>query len=238
MSEKFNYYDAIANLVPGTIACLFVFYTLLLLGIVVPKLDLGSLGEVGVGVAVAYTMGHLLQSLASTFEPFYFHVWGGKPAIRLLKFTSPQFSQEQRSALVEDLVRYFKVTQKCPDDPSGAKQFHQRLFDQCMTLCNRNKLGRVASFNAVYAFHRALLTTFLIGFLAYSVIGVLHVLRRLVVSPAQIPLLKTLIVVTAIGTAIEIFRTRKRAYYFAREVLWMTSDCIRSGNSDTATSTP
>jgi len=54
LDKKFDYYDAIANLIPGTIACLFIFYTLDLLGIALPKIDFGLLATVGVGIAVAY----------------------------------------------------------------------------------------------------------------------------------------------------------------------------------------
>jgi hypothetical protein len=81
MADKFNYYDAIAHLIPGTIGCLFLLYTFNLLGISLPKPDVGSLGSLGIGVAFAYTVGHLLQSLASTLEPLYYALWGGKATL-------------------------------------------------------------------------------------------------------------------------------------------------------------
>jgi len=102
LDKKFDYYDAIANLIPGTIACLFIFYTLDLLGIALPKIDFGLLATVGVGIAVAYIVGHLLQSLASSFEPLYYALWGGKPSVKLLVSESRQFSEEQRRQLVDE----------------------------------------------------------------------------------------------------------------------------------------
>jgi hypothetical protein len=228
VNEKLNYYDAIAHLIPGTIGCLFLFYTFDLLGIVIPKPDIGSLGIVGIGVAVAYTIGHLLQSLASSLEPLYFAIYGGLPSVRLLEDESSQFSDEQRLQLIDDLVEFFKVAEKCPIEQESKRNFYQRLFNRCMTICNRNKLGRVEAFNAVYGFHRVLLTTFLLGFVTYAVVWVLHLFGHLDLTITKTATLRTLLVLTAIGGSIEVFRTRKRAYYYAREVLWMASDYIRS----------
>lgn len=231
MDQKFNYYDAIAHLVPGTIACLFLLYTSDLLGVALPKIDFGSLGTVGVGIAVAYTLGHLLQSLASSFEPLYYALWGGKPSVKLLVSESRQFSEAQRRQLVDELIAFFKVKEKCPEDRKAVQNFHQRLFERCMALCNRNKLGRVDAFNAIYGFHRVLLTTFLLGFVTYVTIWIVQHLGGLVIPPSRMSLLKSLIFLTAAGAGIEIFRARKRAYYYAREVLWMTSDYIRASSS-------
>jgi hypothetical protein len=228
LNLKFDYYDAIAHLIPGTIGCLFLLYAFDLVGIVLPRPDVGSsLGITGVGIAVAYTAGHLVQSLASTFEPLYYALWGGKPSIKLLTRESRYFSNEQRRRLVGDLIVFFKVSEECPKDHKGSQNFHQRLFERCMTLCNRSKLGRVETFNAIYAFHRVLLTTFLLGFLAYATIWGMHYFGAFNIPPTNLPLLKSLMLLAGLGTGIELFRARKRAYYYAREVLWMTSDYIR-----------
>jgi hypothetical protein len=227
LAEKFDYYDAIAHLIPGTIGCIFLLYALDLLGIALPKPDMGALGAVGIGVAVAYTVGHLLQSLASSFEPMYYAVWGGKPSNNLLSSESRQFSEQQRQQLLAELTFYFGVKEMCPKDHRSAQNFYHRLFERCMTLCNRNKIGRVGAFNAIYGFHRVLLTTFLLGFISYSTIWILQRCGALDISSTKTSLVKVLIVLTGMGTWIEIFRARKRAYHYAQEVLWMTSDYIR-----------
>jgi hypothetical protein len=227
LSEKFSYYDVVAHLIPGTLFCLFIFYTFYLLAIVPPKPDVGSLGTLGIGVAVAYTAGHLLQAIASTLEPFYYAVWGGKPSVRLLERDSDLFSDAQRLSLIDALLSYFDVKEECPKTRPAAQGFYQRLFERCMAVCNRNCLGRVDSFNAAYGFHRVLLTTFVCAFLSYSVIWALQLLGLLALSTDKRSLLWVLIASTAAGTWIELFRARKRAYYYAREVLWMTADFIR-----------
>jgi len=229
--DKFNYYDAIAHLIPGTIGCLFILYTLDLLGIVLPTPDVGSLGVAGIGVAVAYTVGHLLQSLASSFEPLYYALWGGKPSVKLLVSESRQFSEEQRLQLVDELISFFKVKETCPTDRRRAQTFYQRLFERCMAVCNRNGLGRVEAFNAIYGFHRVLLTAFALGFVTYTTIWAARCFGWLDLSPVKMTLLKSLTFLSGVGAGIEIFRARKRAYYYAREVLWMTSDYIRTSSS-------
>src|SRR5207245_8180199 len=167
VNTKFDYYDAVAHLMPGTIACLFIAYALDLIGAELPKVNVGSLGMAGIGIAVAYTAGHLLQSVASSLEPLYYQLWGGRPSVRLLEATSRHFSDQQRQELVAQLLNYFRIKEERPADAKGAKDFHQRLFERCMTLCNRNNLGRVERFNAIYGFHRVLLTTFVVGFVVY-----------------------------------------------------------------------
>ncbi len=231
VADKFDYYDAIAHLIPGTIGCLFLFYTLELLGIALPEPNVGSLGIVGIGIAVAYTVGHLLQALASSLEPFYYALWGGKPSVRLLISQSRQFSEEQRQRLIAELIRFFNVKEECPEGRKAAQHFHQRLFERCMALCNRNKLGRVDTFNAIYGFHRVLLTTFLLGFVTCVGIWFVQCWGGLDIPPTKVSLLKSWVFLTGMAAGIEIFRARKRAHYYAREVLWMTSDFIRASTA-------
>jgi hypothetical protein len=234
LAERFNYYDAIANLIPGAIGCLFFVYTFDLLGITMPKLDVGSLGAAGIGIAVAYTVGHLLQSLASSFEPVYFLLWGGRPSGRLFGSRSREFSEAQLRQLSSELKTFFNIKEECPEDRKLAQNFRQRLFDRCAALCNRNKLGRVDVFNAVYGFHRVLLTTFLLALVTYLTIWFMQNYGALNISPEKAPTLRLLILLTGIGFGIEFFRARKRAYYCATEVLWMTSEYIRAAGSSTS----
>lgn len=231
MIQKFDYYDAIAHLIPGTIGCLFILYAIDLLGTALPKLDVGSLGAAGIGVAVAYTLGHLLQSVASSLEPLYYAIGGGKPSIRLLEKKSQQFSDPQRRQLIDELVRFFGVAEQFPEDPRGKRNFYQRLFERCMALCNRHKLGRVDAFVAAYGFHRVLLTTFLLSFAASVGMWAFQESGYLNLQPEKLALLRLLFGATGIGVAIEVFRARKRAYYYAQEVLLMTADYVRSSTN-------
>jgi len=96
----------------------------------------------------------------------------------------------------------------------------------------QQELGRVDAFNAIYGFHRVLLTTFLLSFVTYVTIWTVgHFGGGPDTPPSKLSLLRSMVFLTAIGAGIEIFRARKRAYYYAREVLWMTSDHIRASSS-------
>jgi len=232
LSGKFDYYDAIAHVIPGTIACLFLFYTINLFDITLPKLDIGVLGLAGVGLALAYTVGHLFQSIASTLEPFYYFLWGGIPSAKLLERKSRHFSDQQRKSLIAEMVDFFRVDETRPEKHDERRDFDQRLFERAMTLCNKNKLGRVEAFVAIYGFHRVLLTTFLISFLTYATIWLMQIHRWLDLPSDKIALLKFLVLLSGVGSTIEIFRARKRAYHYAREVLWMTAEYIRASRSE------
>jgi hypothetical protein len=225
---KFDYYDAIAHVIPGTVACLFILYALDILGMSLPRISEGSLAQVGIGVAVAYTVGHLLQGLASSLEPLYYFAWGGKPSVMLLERPSQQFSDAQRRELIKAMVRYFGFSEECPANARKRGGYYQRLFERGMALCNREKLGRLEPFVTSYAFHRVLLTTFLMGFLVSVGLELSRILQKLQIHTDKLGVLRFLLVATAAGTAIEFFRARKRAYYYAREVLWMTADHLRA----------
>jgi len=122
-------------------------------------------------------------------------------------------------------------TEECPEDVRKKRGYYQRLFERGMALCNRQKLGRVESFVTSYAFHRVLLTTFLLSFLVSVGIEGLLSLQKVQLQVDKLGALHFLIGATGIGTTIEFFRARKRAYYYAREVLWMTADHIRASTN-------
>lgn len=225
--DRFDYYDAVAHVIPGAVACLFMLYVLDIVGVPLPKISEGSFAQVGIGIVVSYVVGHLLQAVASTVEPFYYATWGGKPSINLLEVQSKTFSDAQRNRLIGDISSYFKVSEILPEDKKGKRRFYQRLFERCMALCNREKLGRVDRFEVSYSFHRVLLTTFALFFLFTLTLKLLICGKWLSIQSDKSVLLIFLICATAVGTAIEFFRARKRAYYYAREVLWMTADHIR-----------
>lgn len=224
MFQQFDYYDVVAHVIPGTLGCVLLLYMLDALGVVLPTFSPGSLTQLGVGVVMAYVVGHLLQAIASSLEPLYFLAWGGRPSIKLLERESSSFSEEQRRKLVTDLASFLQIVESCPEDKKGRRSFYQRLFERCMAFCNREKLGRVQSFHASYAFNRVVLTTFILfGTSALGVVTLVH-WHVLNVAKEKQHVLWMVVTAAAVGTLIEFFRARKRAYYYAREVIWMTAD--------------
>jgi len=231
VTQKFDYYDAIAHLIPGTIGCLVILYFCDIFGIALPKPQVGSLGGLGIGIAIAYVIGHFLQSIASVLEPAYYFVWGGKPSIRLLESRSNLFSDDQRLQLLREFIDFLGVSEPCPHDKKARSNYYQRIFARCMAVCNRNKLGRVEAFVTSYGFHRVLLTTFLLTFgLCATVWGATR-FGSIHLAAEKVDLLKLMVWIAGISTLIEVFRARKRAYYYAHEVIMMTSDYIRSSKS-------
>jgi hypothetical protein len=231
MSSRFDYYDAIAHLIPGAIGCLVILYFCDVFSVTLPRPRVGSLGGLGIGVAVAYTVGHLLQSLASAFEPMYYFVWGGKPSVRLLEKRSDRFSEEQRRDLVHAFVKFFDMLEPCPQGKNVRRNYYQRVFEKCMGVCNRNKLGRVETFVTIYGFHRVLLTTFLLAFAGCAFTRAAIGLGALLLPSEKLRVLNFMTWMAGASALIEVFRARQRAYHYAHEVIMMTSDFIRSSGS-------
>ena len=231
MSPKFDYYDAVAHLIPGTIGCLVILYFCDILAVTLPKPEIGSLSGLGIGIALAYTVGHLLQSIASVLEPVYYLIWGGRPSVNLLDRRSDYFSDDERRQLIQELVDFFGTPGSCPTEKKAKRRYYQRLFQRCMAVCNRNKLGRVEVFVTAYGFHRVLLTTFLLTLGLCLVAWGAHEWSLVRLPDDKLGLLSFVTLTSGISTLIEVFRARKRAYHYAREVLAMTCDYIRSSRS-------
>jgi hypothetical protein len=229
LGEKLTYYDAVAHLVPGTLMCVAIVYTADLSRVSFPKLELGALTELGVGVAFAYTLGHLLQAVSSTLEPFFFFLWGGRPSVRLLEKSSNSFSEAQRAKFVNETKAFFGETEPCPPGKRAEKHYYQRLFERCIALCTRQSTGRVESFLVAYEFHRALLCGFGLTFLLYGSIALAIHFGASIVSPDRLKTIIGVTVLTGSATWIEFFRARKRAYYYVKEVLRTTAEICRSG---------
>lgn len=228
LSPKFDYYDAVAHVIPGTVALLIFLCLSKVLGIALPQFDMGQLSGLGIGIALAYVAGHLLQGIASQFEPLIYFLWGGAPSVRLLEKESKKFSEKQRSHIVDEFVDFFGLTEDIPAHQSDKRNYYQRLFEKCMALCNKNKLGRVDVFVAAYGFHRVTLVTFFIGFLAAAILNVLASYRHLILAKSDLSVVHFLVVALGLGTLVEFGRARKRAYIYAHEVIVMTSEFIRS----------
>jgi hypothetical protein len=231
VSPKFDYYDAIAHLIPGTIGCLVILYFCDILSVTLPKPEVGSLSGLGIGIALAYTVGHLLQSIASVFEPAFYFIWGGKPSVNLLDGGSDYFNDDERRQLIQEFVGFFGIPGSCPHEKKARRNYYQRLFQRCMAVCNRNKLGRVEIFVTAYGFHRVVLTTFLLTFGICLLAWGAHKSSLVPLPAGKLGLLSLVTWISGISTLIEVFRARKRAYYYAHEVIAMTSDYIRSNKA-------
>lgn len=213
MEDKLSYYDIVAHIVPGTLVLGVLALVPEVFGFTVP-LPHSSVIILAASIPVTYTIGQVVQALASFMQPLYYRMWGGMPSAVILEGKSKRLHGARLEKMMSTLSRYF-------DTPIGTAGERAALFSFSMALCNRNSLGRVDSFNASYAFHRALLTTGIVTTVMLLVAIALSGLGISSTASAIRPSLIYLAVLAAMLTAVEFVRARQRGEYFSVEVLDM-----------------
>jgi hypothetical protein len=206
MDDKFTYYDVIAHIVPGTLVLGVLALLPEVFGFQVPT-PKSDLIAVVAGLPVTYTIGQVVQGLSSLMQPVYYKLWGGMPSTVIVEGHSKRLKGERLERVMGALTAYF-------DSPSETTNEREALISDAMALCNREALGRVADFNASYAFHRALLTT---GAVTTILLAVAVFSANASVRPGAIYFGCLALALTAI----EFVRARQRGEYFAVEVLNM-----------------
>ncbi|MHB8490684.1 MAG: hypothetical protein ACYDA6_00500, partial [Solirubrobacteraceae bacterium] len=213
MDDKLSYYDIVAHIVPGTLVLGVLALIPEVFGFTVP-LPPSDAVTLAAGIPVTYAVGQVVQAIASFMQPLYYKLWGGMPSKVILEGNSKRLHGARLSKILAVLSKRF-------DSGADTSEQRQTLFSFAMALCNRESLGRVADFNASYAFHRALLTT---GVLTTIMLATAIALSELGVASATSsfrPSLVYLLVLAFLLTVIEFIRTRQRGEYFSVEVLDM-----------------
>ncbi len=213
MEEKLTYYDIVAHIVPGTL----VLGVLALMprafdfAMLWPSSDLVGLA---VGLPLAYAVGQVVQALSSLAQPVYYKLWGGMPSALILEGGSKRLKGARLTRIIAALSEHFHI-------PADTAEEREDLFADAMALCNRDSLGRVDTFNASYAFHRALLTAGVVSTILLAIALVLPLFGVASAAGTIMPSLVYLLVLSLLLTAIEFVRSRQRGEYFSVEVLNM-----------------
>jgi hypothetical protein len=205
MVEKFEVYDLLGIVVPGT---LLVGLTLILF----PALSTPAINvklpdgfTVICLVALSVFAGNLVQAISSLVEPLVEKTWGGRMSEKgLSQGFGDRYLPTDSAARIRN-----KLASVLASDAVD-----RSLFLFAMQKAETSGNPRVGRFNALYAYHRAILTLMLMAVLLLALSMVCGLAVQW--SPYQ----KTL----AIGGAILLFlitwnRTRQRAVYYVREVL-------------------
>lgn len=214
MEGKLSYYDIVAHVVPGTLVLGVLALIPEVFGFTVPlpKSDAVTLAA---SIPVTYAVGQVVQAVSSFMQPLYYKLWGGMPSKVILQGDSNRLRGVRLAKVIAACSQHF-------DTPADSPEQREALFSFAMALCNRQGLGRVAEFNASYAFHRALLTT---GVLTTLMLTLALAFSELGVASATStfrPSLVYLLILSVLLTVIEFIRARQRGEYFSVEVLDMT----------------
>lgn len=220
MTSKLQIYDIFCALVPGVLllCILTIGFPELAAGVASPNLP-DSFAFLALTVLAVFT-GHIVQTLVSLLEPLLYKSWGSQPSdlaltVGLGDRYFPKDSAERISAKLKAVV--------------GVTASNRSLFFYAMTLAESVKSSRTASFNASYAYHRALLMLTIASIaltLISAVYGALHAATR-----GQVV---SLLALELALTVMQWYRCKQRAFYYVREVL-MTAERLLDSRSAPST---
>lgn len=226
MEKQFSYYDVLGHLVPGTLLFLCVHFALSRLGLKAPVPTMAAPVEAIAFLGVVMFLGQLVQALGSLLEPRYFKLMGGRPSDEVMSGRDRRLSGEP-----------LKLARRALQDDLGAETMSDdQLFVHAMGIANKHGLGRVERFNALYAYHRGLLTVAVVACLEVPLIWLVEPL----VLGHQIAHVKfgVLLMSCLLLLWVLFLRTKQRGHYYAREVVQMAHrflvDPRNDGNIATA----
>jgi hypothetical protein len=156
--------------------------------------------------AVSWVAGQLVQALSSLTEPLLFRTFGGTPSERALNGMLPTryLSKPESARIKEKLLAAM-------GDPEAS---NASVFRYATHRTEGVGIGRAARFNALYAYHRGLLTTVLLVFVMLVVSG------QSGAGSAWSPGVRWgLTGGTAAVLVLCWLRTKQRGFYYAREIL-------------------
>lgn len=152
MTNKFDAYDILGILVPGTLVVGWVPFCF-------PRLSVGNewpsfpdAFNVLLLTAFAVFVGQLVQAIASLVEPLVFVTWNGRPSDVALASGLKDF-------LPDDTAKRIKA--KLADAVTETTN-DRSLFLYAIQQTDGQDAGRARRFNTLYAYHRALLVLVLL----------------------------------------------------------------------------
>lgn len=206
MTEKLEVYDILGTLVPGILT---VCVGALCFPSISPNLSSPQFPEafaVMALIALAFFLGQLIQAISSLTEPWLNHTWGGSLSERVLTngFGQRYFPPDAAKRIREKLEK----TTSTPSSPRS-------LFLTALHLAETSPNSRVAKFNALYGYHRALLVLVVVSTLLFALsirwgIGMSWPWQQSVGM-----------FTSAVFVCFLVWhRTKQRAIYYVREVLY------------------
>lgn len=204
MSSKFDAYDVLGIVVPGTMLLSWVALCFPEMATNVPKTSFPAGFSVIALTALAVFIGQLVQAVASICEPLVYKSWGGRPSDKALDAGIPRFLPGETAKRIRA-----KLEAEIGDSSSG-----NSLFLFAMQLSDGLDTGRARRFNTLYAYHRALLQLMAIGGLVFCASVIWG--HASTWSWGEIC---AAVLVWALLSSLIWYRAWQRACYYVREVL-------------------
>lgn len=213
--DKFKIYELLSWVIPGTLLIWLgavCFPSLATAGTAVKFPD--AFGVVAL-LALAIFIGNLVQAVASLIEPVLNWTWGGRPSERALQGgLGDRYLPKDAAARIRKKL----------EEIVGAGASNRALFLYAMQRAESAGSDRISTFNALYAYHRALLVLCVAGLVAL-IIGIIG---------GQLPSLPWygsvgVAALAACGLVLVWYRTKQRGFYYVREVLHTAERLLDQG---------
>lgn len=213
MLDKFEPYDFLGIVIPGILLAFWLPVCFPQTTEMVAVAGFPETIDVIGFTAVAVFFGHLIQAVASLLEPPLHRTWGGKPSERALngglgdRYLSESSSRRIRPCLLAQAA----------DDSS-----HQDLFRIAMTHANGATGSRSERFNALYAYHRALIVVVAVAILLIAA-------SRFWGAAAEWPEVRFWIFLAALLIILVLIwhRAKQQAFHFVGETLHVAERVLK-----------
>ena len=200
MSDKFDAYDYIGVIAPGSV-------TILAAAVIYPELKLinigteASVGGLGFFLIISFVVGHLLQSLGSLIGKALWLPFGGLPSQWVLKDNQSLLSKDQAAALFTKVTALRPNFVRTAEDASSEWVPITREIFALVQAASRS--DRIDTFNRSYGLMRGMASGFAIA-------TMLVIIRY----PTDL----TAILVVFASVCVSIYRTYHFGVLYAREL--------------------
>jgi hypothetical protein len=214
MTDKFEFYDILSVLIPGTLllALMSVGFPALAVRFAAVKFP-EAFGVICL-VALAVFMGYVVQAISSLIEPLLEWTWGGRASEKALRD-----GLGTRYLPADTAKRIKQKLAACV----GSAESHRSLFLYAVQRAETSGNSRVAKFNGLYAYHRAMFTLLFIGLVVLAAAMRWGGLSQ---WPTQEK------IETLVGGVVLLLiiwrRAKQRGFYYVREVLLTAEHLIDS----------
>lgn len=204
MIEKFEYYDILGIVIPGSLLLAWVQFCFpAVLGLVSAS-GFPEAFNVLVLIALTIFLGHLVQAIASNIEPLIYWTWGGRPSDQALEGGLAGYLPEDSAARIRGILK----------EAVGGSPSDHSLFLFAMQKAHSAEVGRASRFNSLYGYHRGLLALLPLaaGLLVAAMVWGQAASWICGQKAGSLILIAVLLVLVW-------HRTKQRAFYYVREVL-------------------
>jgi hypothetical protein len=203
MAEKFDYYDILGTVIPGTLllACAALCFPELV--VLASGATYPDAFAVIILTSLAIFLGQIVTSIASLAEPLLYKTWGGRPSDMALSRGLGSYLSASTASRIQAKLK-----------PHAGAVDEQSLFLYAMHRSDAAGIGRAARFNSLYAYHRSLL---ILSLVVAALLGASMIWGR--ASSWNVGWKIASLVVMASLAWLVWFRTKQRAFYYVREVL-------------------